>query len=222
MKFYDAIIYHKRINKEHSFKFKGFYCTTDDLNNPEGIFVTYDPKDYLLGNDDLKSDVINIIKSETNLDVSKDKIEIQFFPKIFGFNFNPLVIYRVYDNNSNIKCALLEVSNTWGGKHFYVVTSLDSYVKKQFHVSPFNQIEGDYHVVISDKKCQVNINVDGSEIFTSSIEGFENSFLKIFAWLKYPVYGYRIMFEIHKHAFLLFLKKNKFYGTLNKKEGNIC
>jgi len=55
-----------------------------------------------------------------------------------------------------------------------------------------------------------------------AIVGVENSFLKKYAWLKYPFYGYKIIFEIHKHALLLFLKKNKFYGTLNKKEGNIC
>lgn len=222
MKFYDAIIYHKRFNNEHEIKFNGFYCTNEDLNTPVGSIISYNPKDFLFLNNDLKSDVINIIKDETSLDVSNDRIEIQFFPKIFGFSFNPIVIYRVYDENFKIKCALLEVSNTWGGKHFYVVTSPDSYIKKQFHVSPFNRIEGDYHIILNDTKCEVNIFVNGKQTFTSCIEGFENSLLEKHVWLKYPLYGYKILFEIHKHALLLFFKKNKFYGTMNNKKGNIC
>ena len=224
MKFYDAIIYHKRFNKEYEFKFEGFYCKTRDLNIKEkNIAASYDQKDYLYHSENLESDIKKIILDDKNIKIlDSDIIEIQFFPKILGFHFNPLVIYRVFDCEEKFKCALLEVKNTFGGKHYYVLTSKDSYLDKTFHVSPFNKVEGQYHIILNDNFCQIDLIKENKIVFSASIEGKENINLNKNIIIKYPLYGFKILYEIHKHAAFLLLKNNKFYGTMNRKRGNIC
>ncbi|GGY75441.1 DUF1365 domain-containing protein [Cellvibrio zantedeschiae] len=73
--------------------------------------------------------------------------------RYWGFNMNPISTYYCFDDaGENLVAILAEVHNTpWNERHFYVLTcgqsaSKQSFqFKKQFHVSPFNPIQMDYH-----------------------------------------------------------------------------
>jgi DUF1365 family protein len=116
----------------------------------------------------------------------------------------------------------LEVNNTFGGKHYYALSSNDCNVKKSFQVSPFNKIEGEYHIVLKNDFCKIDLVKDKELVFTASIEGKENANLENLVIAKFPLYGFKILYEIHRQALLLFLKRNKFYGSMGKEKGNIC
>ena len=119
-----------------------------------------------------------------------------------------MVIYRVYEKDGSIVCALLEVSNTFGGKHYYVLRELPAVVKKKFHVSPFNEIDGNYLIELKDDFCKFDLIVDNQKKFTASIDGKENDLLRNKLIFKFPFYGFKVLYEIHKEAFKIFLKKN--------------
>ena len=59
---------------------------------------------------------------------------------------------------------MVEVNNTFNQKHIYLVNGGDTYpiearMEKQFHVSPFNQIEGHYTGSFSEPGDQIRIGI---------------------------------------------------------------
>lgn len=63
-------------------------------------------------------------------------------PRFCGYSFNPLTVYYIYD--PEWVATVLEVHNTFGEKHIYVVPKTESRIPRRFHVSPFNDREGSY------------------------------------------------------------------------------
>jgi DUF1365 family protein len=85
-------------------------------------------------------------------------------PRFFGYAFNPVSFWYVYDRGHELRKMVLEVNNTFGERRIYVLDgscsgSLDGAVgdevpgvkrrftdvwAKDFHVSPFNSRKGSY------------------------------------------------------------------------------
>ena len=51
------------------------------------------------------------------------RIELQTFPRLFGFVFNPVSFWFCRDENDALRVLIAEVNNTFREHHFYVVTS---------------------------------------------------------------------------------------------------
>lgn len=67
-------------------------------------------------------------------------------PRLFGYSFNPLTVYYVYD--PELIAVVLEVHNTFGEKHIYVTKGSQS-IPRRFHVSPFNDRFGTYEFKVT-------------------------------------------------------------------------
>ena len=153
---YSGHVIHKRFKpKEHFFKYKVFslfidLSELDEIKEKIPFFsynkinlISFFDKDH--GDRDgssLKVWVeknLNLLKIET----SEIKIKLLCYPRIFGFVFNPLSIFFVYNKNSSLIAILYEVKNTFGEQHTYVfkVDSSEKLIKnnctKKFYVSPF-------------------------------------------------------------------------------------
>jgi DUF1365 family protein len=65
-------------------------------------------------------------------------------PRFFGYSFNPLTTYYIYD--PDLIATVLEVHNTFGEAHIYVVRHSEKTktISRRFHVSPFNDRLGTY------------------------------------------------------------------------------
>jgi len=72
------------------------------------------------------------------------RIYMMTMPRFLGYSFNPLTTYYIYDPEH--VATVLEVHNTFGEKHIYVVSHSDGAVSipRRFHVSPFNDRLGTY------------------------------------------------------------------------------
>ena len=89
-------------------------------------------------------------------------------PKYLGYNFNPVNFYIRIKNQSEIKTVLVEVNNTFGDRHLYLLgenkssdpTRFLSKSNKVFHVSPYNPIEGNYEFDINIKKKSIFLGID--------------------------------------------------------------
>ncbi|NBB78281.1 MAG: DUF1365 family protein [Verrucomicrobia bacterium] len=72
-------------------------------------------------------------------------------PRYFGYAFNP-VNFHLRMEGTRLLCAVAEVNNTFGDRHVYPLTDLEvvaahtwtARCPKDFHVSPFNDMAGEY------------------------------------------------------------------------------
>jgi uncharacterized protein len=73
------------------------------------------------------------------------------YPRILGFVFNPLTVYFGLDAEDRIRLVVYEVSNTFGERKTYVLPAeadenglIWQSCPKEFYVSPFNTVAGNY------------------------------------------------------------------------------
>jgi cyclopropane-fatty-acyl-phospholipid synthase len=100
--------------------------------------------------------------------------------RCLNYVFNPVSFYYCYSPDGMLLYSVAEVNNTFGERHLYVLKNTEAApqgfaarytVPKDFHVSPFNDMKGDYDFFFSalDEKLDVRINIvrDGEVVFRS-------------------------------------------------------
>lgn len=88
-------------------------------------------------------------------------------PRYFGYAFNP-VNFHLRMEGARLICAVAEVNNTFGDRHVYPLTELitegpntwTARCPKDFHVSPFNNMEGEYRFTFRIDSDEVFLGVD--------------------------------------------------------------
>jgi len=80
----------------------------------------------------------------------------------FGFYFNPVSFYYLYDQAGTLRWLLAEVRNTpWNERHTYAVLPDGSRpVPKAFHVSPFNPMDMVYRWRLTPPGKQLHITIE--------------------------------------------------------------
>lgn len=103
-------------------------------------------------------------------------------PRYFGYAFNP-VNFHLRMENDQLLSVVAEVNNTFGDRHVYPLKKLVKSAKntwtarspKAFHVSPFNDMEGEYHFTftISDEFLFMGVDLhrDGKLVLKTWLEG---------------------------------------------------
>ena len=181
----------------------------------------------------IKEWVIDNLK-KNNIDTENIQIKLLCYPRIFGYVFNPLSVFYIYDNNSNLISVMYEVKNTFGEQHTYIFkTDIDQNLiqhkcKKKFHVSPFIEIDCIYffRLLKPGKKISVIIDQNDKEgkILYASQDGVRSemtnaNFIK--SYLKHPLMTFKIILAIHFEAFKLWSKGIKFIKKTLKIKNNI-
>ncbi|MBP9668939.1 MAG: DUF1365 domain-containing protein [Candidatus Pacebacteria bacterium] len=78
-----------------------------------------------------------------------DVVLLVAHPRLFGFAFNPISYWLVFEKNTHLKAVLCEVHNTFGDNHNYLLLNEDFRsiepsdlfaAKKNLYVSPFNTV----------------------------------------------------------------------------------
>ncbi|KAI3644436.1 hypothetical protein MP228_010600 [Amoeboaphelidium protococcarum] len=119
-------------------------------------------------------------------------------PRLLGYSFNPVSFHYAYATTSvdgqsidNLLAVVLEVNNTFGETHLYtlpcgsdkvnvdgvkVLNCRSGYdygflLKRMFHVSPFNDLRGDYEIQLTDPARHQDGLVDVRIIFWQDQEG---------------------------------------------------
>ena len=166
----------------------------------------------------LKNWVLDKLKK---FDINKDinNIKLLCYPRVFGYVFNPLSIFFVYDDQEQLISILYEVKNTFGEQHTYVfrVDDKNNLIKnncsKKFHVSPFIEMDCQYFFKILKPGDKLSVIIDqydkdGKILFASQdgVRNDLNSSQLIKSYLKHPLMTLKIISAIHFEAFKLWLK----------------
>ena len=153
------------------------------------------------------------------------KIEMLAFPRILGFSFNPITVYRCLDQNNKDCFRVYEVHNTFGDSHSYAsVMSADTpnqplhKVDKMMHVSPFFDVDGYYQLAIRRSETALRLLVryckGTSTLLTATLSGdivplTTSRLLKTVTLSGH--FPLRPLISIHYEAVKLFFKGVRFY-----------
>lgn len=87
-------------------------------------------------------------------------------PRVFNYAFNPISLFLGFEGDQ-LKQVVVQVNNTFGDRHIYPLTELEmeegayrASCKKEFHVSPFFDLDGEYRFLFRSGKEQMEIHCD--------------------------------------------------------------
>lgn len=105
-------------------------------------------------------------------------------PRVLGYVFNPVSFFICLGEREEILATVAHVNNTFGDAHLYVLHSpckesgsfdVSYRVPKNFHVSPFFKIEGEYEFQLKrrEKRLHIHMNYNRGDdrIFEADLEG---------------------------------------------------
>lgn len=138
------------------------------------------------------------------------------YPRVFGYVFNPLTVYYAYDADGLLCVMIYEVNNTFGGRHSYVIPVGDSLAQsapKQFYVSPFNAVEGQYRFHFTRPAGRMALGValstEGKPILNAYVSGTRRALTDLNllrAFLGVPFLTLKVIGAIHLQALQLWWK----------------
>ena len=244
---YTGTVIHKRFKpKIHSFSYKVFSLLIDlselDLMHQKLKLFSYEKFNIIsiFNKDDgprdgssLNNWVIDNLKKH-GIESKNIQIKLLCYPRIFGYVFNPLSVFYIYDKNSELISILYEVKNTFGEQHVYIFkigenqNLIQHVCKKKFHVSPFIEMDCVYffRLLKPNNKISVIIDLNDREgkILYASQDGIKsdlNNKNLIKSYFKHPLMTFKIILAIHFEAFKLWTKGIKFIKKKIKIKNNI-
>ncbi len=147
------------------------------------------------------------------------RITLLTFPRVLGYAFNPVSFYYVSSKSGEPITAVAEVTNTYREMKLYPIPPTgegkwDLTIPKNFYVSPFSDPNDTFRFRLGAPGESWIVHIDnltnGKPTLLSAIHGERRPITSLrLAWyaVKYPLLSLRIIFGIHLHALLLFLKK---------------
>jgi len=244
---YNGTVIHKRFKpKTHFFKYSVFsllidLSELDQLDKNIKFFsfnkfnlISFFERDH--GDRDGSSLVEWVKKNLDKNNISSEDVKIKLlcYPRIFGYVFNPLSVFFIYNSNEKLISILYEVKNTFGEQHTYIFkvenenNIFQHNCSKKFHVSPFIEMNCDYFFKILKPGEKISVIIDQyhtkEKILYASQDGKRvdfNSKELLKSYLKHPLMTFKIISAIHFEAFKLWTKGIKFIKKKLKIKNNI-
>jgi DUF1365 family protein len=244
---YECNVTHTRISpKKHAFQYRVFMLAIDLDSFPQVSLLSQNRFNlFSIDNrDHINTDTEKTIRqnlttwlSEKDTAIPADaKIILITFPRVLGYSFNPVSFYYIYRNTGEPITAVAEVTNTYREMKLFPLgepnteDSFNHTVAKNFYVSPFSDPNDTFHFRVGQPSENWTVHIDNltdaKPTLLSAIRGDQykltDSRLAWFA-IKYPLISLSIIFRIHLHALLLFLKQIPHFSkstpikTLNSK-----
>ena len=244
---YTGQVIHKRFKpKEHFFKYKVFSLLIDlselHILNKKLTLFSYNKFNILSfydidhGPRDGTSLISWVKKNLSNYNINSKEIKIKLlcYPRVWGYVFNPLSIFYVYDNNSNLISILYEVKNTFGEQHTYVfkIDKLNQFLEhscnKKFHVSPFIDMNCFYNFKISKPENKFSVVINQSDNYGKLLFASQDGIKKklnnknlFISYISHPLMSFKIILAIHFEALKLLFKGVKLVKKKIKVKNNI-
>lgn len=158
---------------------------------------------------------------EAGIELDGGQIRLLSFPRVLGYGFAPISVWLGHDAQGTLRGVIYEVHNTFGETHSYVsayeTDGTRTRASKDFHVSPFFDISGEYRFTLNPGENGLglvveNMNPDGRRHVASlSVQPTALTTAAILKWLVVmPISGLGVMVAIHWQALRLLMKGAKY------------
>jgi len=244
---YEGTVVHHRLRPaEHRFRYTLQFAYVDldelDLLRQRGLVgrSRWSSRS-LLREDHFESersliDCVRALIAEQTGQAPSGPIRLLTLLRWFGIYFSPLNLYYCFENeqpDAAVAAVVAEVSNTpWRERHHYVLhapsppdhepsnfrPSLQFQFEKQFHVSPFLDMEQDYHLTLSPPGEQLTAGIGveqrGKRLLKVSMNLRRRPLTRgemLRSAVRYPVTPLRILSQIYLQAWRLWRKQCPLY-----------
>ena len=234
-------VYHTRTEPvKHAFKYNiynlGFdvsswnqlqsYCFILGIDKP-GLW-SLKSRDYLTDTTETLSEKVKYWLKQNGETETPDSVYLITMPRFGPFGFNPVNYYLCSKQDDPVAWLIVEINNTFGEKHLYVLGknirkesegAMSWDCPKEFHVSPFNRVEGDYQITLKLEpvlKISVEVFKNGNSFFSASMVCKPinlNHWNSLRTLAQMPFTGLLTTTRIGWQAALLYLKKNCLFTT---------
>jgi len=160
---YDGAVTHQRLTpRRHRLRYRLFQLLVDLDQLPAldrrlrlfghnrfALFSLHD-RDHLAGDARPLRGQIEAMLREAGIDARGGPIRLLCLPRVLGYVFNPLSIFYCHRPSGELVAVVLEVNNTFGERHCYVVEAVGGAevvrrgCAKAFFVSPFLGLDMTY------------------------------------------------------------------------------
>ena len=165
----------------------------------------------------LRDNVIRVLAREGVATADVTRVVMLAHARVFGHAFDPMTAFWCFAADGSLRAVLVEVHNTYGGRHAYVLRP-DALGRartdKTFHVSPFNDVEGEYAIrfQLSPRRVGVAIRliVGDEPLVTASVTGAPRPATLatvVRTVVRHPLMTQRVSGLIRAHGIWLWLRR---------------
>ncbi|OSQ32802.1 DUF1365 domain-containing protein [Thalassospira sp. MCCC 1A03138] len=238
--FEGSVMHHRLRPRDHKLRYRvfSFLFDLDEIDGLAGslklfsrnrfnLFSFHDRDHADRDHGDIRTRIEDILNKH-DLGDCTHRIELLCYPRILGFVFNPLSVYFCHRADGSVGAVLYEVSNTFGDRHSYLIPVrpdaidekgvLRQSCAKGFYVSPFIDMQADYHfrICMPDEKVAVAIReTDRDGAFLNAAFVGDRTALSdrnlFMAFVRYPLMTIKVVAGIHYEALHLWRKGMKFH-----------
>lgn len=160
--------------------------------------------------------------AEHSIDLTRGRVLLLCYPRLFGFTFNPLSVYFCHSARGELALVIYEVRNTFGDIHAYVLpvkpgelseAGVRQQQEKLFYVSPFVELAMRYHFRVSPPGDNVKLRILETDregpLLSATFNGRRRALTTMAllrAFFALPLVTLKIVAAIHWEALRLWLK----------------
>jgi DUF1365 family protein len=232
---YDGAVVHQRLSpRRHRLRYRLFQLLLDLDELPElgrrltlfghnraSLFSFHD-RDHLAGQRRPLRGQIEAMLASAGIDLGGGPIRVLCLPRVLGYVFNPLSVFYCHRPSGELAAAVLEVNNTFGERHVYVVGATpgagERLVRqgcaKSFFVSPFLGLDMTYDFRLAAPAKTVTTSIlgrgaDGDPIIAAVFSGRRKALddqALARAFFAHPLLTLKVIAAIHWEAVKLLAK----------------
>lgn len=169
----------RRAPLRHRFTYRSHTWLVDLDDLPDhGLLARFEARDHLGEPGRSIRQNLDAFLATQGVDLRGGRILMLANARVLGYSFNPISVYWCHAPDGTQECVVVEVHNTYGDRHAYVVRP-DALgraeVDKSLYVSPFNDTSGRYELAVPapTDRLAIGITLRPGEgpAFTASMTG---------------------------------------------------
>ncbi|WP_327352731.1 DUF1365 domain-containing protein [Streptomyces sp. NBC_01304] len=187
---YPSVITHVRTEpRRYALKHRTYLWLVDLdrlplLPRPLRPLARFDGRDHFAGRAGSIRAGLETFLAARGVDLAGGQVLMLGHARVLGHVFNPLTLFWCYGPDGELRCVVAEVHNTYGERHSYLLhpdgdtgvgPSAEYRVAKEFYVSPFFPVDGDYRMRLPapDQHLRVTVHLEraGARPFTATVRG---------------------------------------------------